>query len=118
MEQNYKQYNVVLVDFGTEIFDSEQSGIRPAVILQNDKGNIFSPNTIVIPLTSKCKKLNQPTHSLIKRNKNNGLRKDSVLLGECLRQISQKRIIALIGSFTTEYEKNELKRVYQANFGE
>jgi mRNA interferase MazF len=118
MEQNYKQFDIVLVDFGTDTFDSEQAGIRPAVIVQNNKGNFFSTTTLVMPLTSAHRKLGQPTHSLIKKNKTNGLLRDSVLLGECLRQVSEKRINSLIGSFTTEYEINEVKRVYRANFGE
>lgn len=118
VKQNLKQFDVVLVDFGSETFDSEQSGIRPAVVVQNDKGNSFSPCTLVIPMTSKNKKLSQPTHALIRKNQYNGLLKDSVLLGECLRQVSQKRIMSIIGSFNTDYEKCEVKRVYWANFGE
>lgn len=117
MKQDLKQFDVVLVDFGEEIFGSEQSGVRPAVIIQNDKGNLFSPTTIVMPLTSQYRKLNQPTHAFIKRNRTNGLLKDSVLLGECLRQISENRIVEFIGTFSNEYERNEVKRVYQANFG-
>lgn len=117
MEQSYKKYDIVLVDFGNNT-DSEQSGIRPAIIVQNDMGNFFSTSTIVMPITSKQKKLNQPTHTLIKRTKSNGLNRDSVVLGECLRQISKGRIVQLIGTLTEDYEREEIRRVYQANFGE
>lgn len=41
MELGYKRYDVVLVDFGKEFMDSEQSGIRPAIIIQNDVGNFL-----------------------------------------------------------------------------
>ena len=39
MEYNYKKFDIVLVDFGENTLDSEQSGIRPAIIIQNDVGN-------------------------------------------------------------------------------
>lgn len=118
MELGYKRYDVVLVDFGKEFMDSEQSGVRPAIIIQNDTGNFFSKSTIVLPVTTKHKNLNQPTHTLLKRGRKKGLIEDSVVLGECIRQISEKRIISLLGKITDEKEKNEIKRVYLANFGE
>lgn len=117
MEGNFKRYDIVLVDFGNTM-DSEQSGIRPAIIVQNNAGNFFSSSTIVIPLTKKHKNLNQPTHALIKHSEENGLRKDSMLLGECVRQVSEKRILQYIGTVSNEFEQSEVKRVYQANFGD
>lgn len=118
MEQNYKRYDVVLVNFGENTIDSEQSGTRPAIIIQNDTGNFFSKTTIVMPLSSRLKNLNQPTHTLIKKGREKGLVSDSIVLGECLRQVSEKRIIKLLGSITNIHEKNEIRRVYNANFGE
>lgn len=118
MKQDLKQFDVVLVDFGEEIIGSEQGGIRPAVIIQNDKGNWYSDTTIVMPCSSCLKKINQPTHAFIKKNKKNGLLKDSVLLGECLRQVSENRILKLLGTFSNDYEIGEVRRVYKANIGE
>ena len=118
MELGYKRYDVVLVDFGNEFMDSEQSGIRPAIIIQNDIGNFFSKSTIVLPLTTKYKNLNQPTHTLLKRGHDKGLVQDSMVLGECVRQVSEKRIISLLGRITDDDEKNKIKEVYLANFGE
>lgn len=118
MELGYKRYDVVLVDFGKEFMDSEQSGIRPAIIIQNDTGNFFSKSTIVLPVTTKQKNLNQPTHTLLKRGRSKGLVEDSMVLGECIRQVSEKRIISFLGKITDEKEKREIKRVYLANFGE
>lgn len=118
MEQNFKRYDVVLVNFGENTIDSEQSGIRPAIIIQNDIGNFFSKTTIVMPLSSKIKNPNQPTHTLIRKGRDKGLIKDSILLGECMRQVSEKRIKKYLGSITDLYERNEIRRVYEANFGE
>lgn len=118
MEQNYKRFDVVLVNFGENGIDSEQLGVRPAVIIQNDVGNYFSKTTIVMPLSSKIKNPNQPTHTLIRKGIGKGLCKDSMLLGECMRQISEKRIEKYLGSITDIKERKEIRRVYDANFGE
>lgn len=55
-------FDIVRVDFGDVEFAGEQGGIRPAVIIQNAYGNIFSGTTIVLPFTTKIKHLQQPTH--------------------------------------------------------
>jgi mRNA interferase MazF len=112
-----RRYDIVQADLGTNI-GSEQGGIRPVLIVQNDTGNIFSSTTIVIPLSSKLKSLNQPTHTLIKRSMDTGLKTDSILLGEQMRVISNQRIIKKIGTVTDEAERKEIRRVYQANFGD
>lgn len=112
-----RRYDIVQADLG-QVIGSEQGGIRPVLIIQNDVGNMFSNTTIVIPLSSKLKSLNQPTHTLIKRSVDTGLKTDSVLLGEQMRVISSQRIIKKIGTVTNELERMEIRRVYQANFGE
>ena len=112
-----RRYDIVQADLGS-VIGSEQGGIRPVLIIQNDIGNKFSNTTIIIPLTSKIKSLNQPTHTLIKRSINTGLKTDSVLLGEQMRVISNQRIIKKIGTVTDENERKEIRRVYEANFGE
>lgn len=112
-----RRYDIVQADLGT-VIGSEQGGIRPVLIVQNDVGNICSCTTIVMPLTSKIKSLSQPTHTLIRSNANTGLRTDSMLLGEQMRAISSQRIIKKIGSVTDKNEQREIRRVYEANFGE
>lgn len=112
----YKQYDVVLVDFGTNTVGSEQGGVRCAVVIQNDIGNKHSTTTIVMPFTTKLKNVNQPTHSLFKAASGNGLRYDSMLLGECMRQVSEDRIIKTLGHITSTEEKTAVKRVYLANW--
>lgn len=112
-----RRYDIVEADLG-QLVGSEQGGIRPVLIVQNDVGNIFSTCTIVMPLSSRLKSLNQPTHTLIKKSIDTGLKTDSVLLGEQMRVISNQRIIKKIGTITDPKEKAEIRRVYQANFGE
>lgn len=112
-----RRYDIVQADLG-EVIGSEQGGKRPVLIIQNDCGNIHSLTTIIMPLSSKLKSLNQPTHTLIKRSVDTGLKTDSVLLGEQMRVISSQRIIKKIGIVTDELERMEIRRVYQANFGE
>lgn len=116
MVSNYKTFDVVLVDFGNIEFYGEQAGKRPAVIIQNEIGNKHSSCTIVLPFTSKIKHLNQPTHSFFGQDLEKGLKKDSMLLGECVRQISEKRIVKKLGSIKELEDKREIKRVYDANF--
>lgn len=114
----YKMYDVVVIDYGTDTIGSEQGGIRPSVIIQNDTGNIHSGTTLAIPLTKVIKKLNQPTHTLIRKDDENGLRVDSMALGECVRQVSFQRICKYIGHLSRQDDKDNLKRIYYANIGE
>lgn len=118
MLSNVKRYDVLLVNFGEDTIDSEQSGVRPAIVVQNDTGNYFSPTTIVMPLTSQNKNLNQATHALLKKGKDKGLAYDSIVLAECMRQISKKRIVKALGKVTDTREKKEIRRIYEASFGE
>ena len=112
-----RRYDIVQADLG-QVVGSEQGGIRPVLIIQNNTGNIFSSCTIIMPLSSKLKSLNQPTHTLIRKSVDTGLKTDSVLLGEQMRVISSQRIIKKIGTVTDENEKKEIRRVYEANFWE
>ena len=118
MTRELKRFDVVLVDFGDNVIDSEQGGIRPAIIIQNDVGNLHSTTTIVMPVSTKIKNIKQPTHTLILRGEEKGLKEDSIVLGECLRQISKRRIKKYLGKISDPIEKKEIKRVYDANFGE
>jgi len=113
-----KRYDIVQADLSGTV-GSEQGGIRPVLIIQNDIGNLYSPTTIVMPFSTKIyKNQNQPTHTLIKKSADTGLKMDSVLLGEQMRVISSQRIKKKIGCVTDEAERKEIRRVYNANFGE
>lgn len=110
-------FDIVKVDFGDIEFAGEQGGVRPAVVIQNAYGNIYSGTTIVIPFTSKIKHLQQPTHSFFQKDESKGLTQDSMILGECVRQISKERILKKLGTITKMQEKKKVKAVYDANFG-
>lgn len=111
-------FDVVMVNFGDVEFSGEQGGVRPAVVIQNFYGNTYSDTTIVIPFTSKIKHIHQPTHSFFYKDLEKGLSKNSILLGECVRQISKERILKKLGSITKLQEKRKVKTVYDANFGD
>lgn len=118
MQNDYKRFDVVMVNFGTDIVGSEQGYTRPALIIQNDRGNCYSSCTIVIPFTHVIKNTHIPTHAIIKKDEHNGLKGDSMLLGEQIRVISEKRIVEKIGKITNINSLKEIQRIYFANFGE
>ena len=80
---------------------SEQGGIRPVVILQNDTGNRFSPTTIAAAITSRDEKHQLPTHIWI-GSRFYGLRQDSMILLEQVRTLDQKRLRDYIGCLDKE----------------
>lgn len=108
-------YDIWMVDFGNDILGSEQGGRRPAVVIQNNTGNTYSDTTIVIPLTTRIKKLTQPTHTLVRKDDDNGLAVDSMALAECTRQVSFLRLKKKIGRISTHQEQGEIRRIYMAN---
>ncbi|HIT88852.1 MAG TPA: type II toxin-antitoxin system PemK/MazF family toxin [Candidatus Merdenecus merdavium] len=73
------------------VIGSEQGGIRPVLIIQNDVGNKHSPTVICAAITSKMNKAKLPTHVEIDANKYE-IVKDSVILLEQLRTIDKKRL--------------------------
>ena len=77
------------------VIGSEQSGIRPIVVIQNDIGNKYSPTIIAVAITSKVKN-KMPTHIEIEGNKY-GLDKDSVILAEQIRTLDKKRLKEKVG---------------------
>ena len=89
-----KKGDILMADLGGTI-GSEQSGVRPCLVVQNDVGNKYSPTTIIAPLTSKLKKSTQPTH--VEIGERFGLSECSVALLEQLRTIDRERIIRHVG---------------------
>ena len=87
---------------------SEQSGNRPAVVLQNDVGNFYSPTLIVATLTSKAaKKYTQPTHCLLV---NEFLSVPSIVQAEQIFTVDKSRVLKFLGHLTPE----EMRRVDDA----
>ena len=73
------------------VIGSEQGGIRPVLIIQNDIGNKYSPTVIIAAITSQINKSKLPTHFDLSSGEY-GLAKDSVVLLEQLRTIDKKRL--------------------------
>lgn len=73
------------------VVGSEQGGIRPVLVVQNDVGNKYSPTVIIAAITSQIDKAKLPTHVELKK-KDFGLERDSVVLLEQLRTIDKKRL--------------------------
>ena len=109
-----EMFDIVQVDLG-ESFGSEQGGKRPAVIVQNNIGNKYSPTVLIVPMTSEIKKVNMPTHNVMYRTKLNGLDTDSMLLGEQTTAIDKRRILYKRGKLVTDKEKLSVMEVFFAN---
>lgn len=81
---------------------SEQNGIRPVLILQNNIGNIYSPTVIIAPITSKTKvKAKLPTHIFIKGDVKK-LPKNSLVLLEQIRVIDKERLRSYVSSLNSK----------------
>jgi len=78
------------------VIGSEQGGIRPVLVVQNDVGNKYSPTIIAAAITSQINKAKMPTHIEISAEEY-GLNKDSVVLLEQIRTIDKKRLKEKIG---------------------
>lgn len=95
MERNITRGDIFYANLDGTI-GSEQSGIRPVIVVQNDIGNKYSPTTIIVPLTKKVRlKINQPTHFWI--NPFGNIRFDSIVLTEQIRVIDKSRLKEKIG---------------------
>jgi len=81
------------------VIGSEQGGIRPVIILQNDIGNRYSPTVIIAAITSQINKAKLPTHVEIS-SEDYGLNRDSVVLLEQIRTLDKKRLKEKIGHMT------------------
>ena len=81
------------------VVGSEQGGVRPVLVVQNDVGNKYSPTIIVAAVTSQTGKAKLPTHVELKATQG-GLSKNSVVLLEQLRTIDKQRLKERIGSLS------------------
>lgn len=86
---------IFFADLG-ETVGSEQNGVRPVLVIQNNMGNDNGPTTVVVGITSKLKKMHLPTHLYL--GKRFGLSKESVLLAEQIMTIDRSRIREYIGT--------------------
>lgn len=97
------------------VVGSEQGGIRPVLIVQNDVGNRFSPTVIAAAITSQQGKAPLPTHIPL-RAAENGLARDSVVLLEQIRTLDKRRLRAHMGRLD-EPSMNRVNQALQVSFG-
>ena len=83
------------------VVGSEQGGIRPVLVIQNDVGNRYSPTVIVLAVTGQLNKARLPTHVPI-ACEGTGLMKDSVVLAEQIRSLDERRLRERIGTLRPE----------------
>lgn len=108
----FKRGQVYIADLGSDIVGSEQGGERPVLIVQNNIGNKYSPNLIVLPLTTKTPKKLLPTHVPIRKSDYNIFSKDCIILADQWKTISKERITKSIP--LTMLKQQDMKKVEES----
>ncbi len=97
------------------VVGSEQGGVRPVLVVQNDIGNKYSPTIIAAAITSKLNKAKLPTHIELS-SREYGLEKDSVVLLEQIRTLDKTRLREKIGELS-EYKMSQVSRAMMISLG-
>lgn len=97
------------------VVGSEQGGIRPVLIVQNDVGNRFSPTVIAAAITSQSDKAKLPTHIKVNAS-GSGLAKDSIVLLEQVRTIDKQRLKEKMGALDA-LSMNRINQALSISFG-
>lgn len=97
-------------------FKSEQGGVRPVLIIQNNLGNKISPTVIVCAITSQTDKRRLPTHIEIGKNDVNGLKKDSIVMTEQVRTVDKGRMRDYIGKLS-DIDMFRIEAAFKVSFG-
>lgn len=98
------------------VVGSEQGGIRPVLIIQNDMGNKYSPTVIAAAITSQMNKTGLPTHINID-SETCGLKSNSVVLAEQIRTIDKSRLKEKIGHIEDEEIIDKINNALGVSFG-
>ncbi|MGB7605809.1 MAG: type II toxin-antitoxin system PemK/MazF family toxin [Lutisporaceae bacterium] len=109
-----KRGDILYADL-SPVIGSEQGGVRPVLVIQNDIGNKYSPTVIVAAITSQIYKAKLPTHVELVAEEY-GITKDSVILLEQIRTIDKKRLKEKIGHLSDELMK-KVDEGIQISFG-
>ena len=108
MEEIIKRGDIYMADL-SPVVGSEQGGVRPVLVIQNDIGNKYSPTVIVSAITSQLGKAKLPTHIDLPAEKYN-LPKNSVALLEQIRTLDKRRLKEKL----TCLEENKMKEINRA----
>lgn len=114
----YVKYDIVYGKFPARN-GSVQAGKRPAVVIQNNIGNKHSPTMLVIPLTTHLKHAGQPTHTIIRKDDDNCLKSDSMILAEQTTPVNSDNFTK-VGRITDRLTQKKIFRcyIYAAAYGE
>ncbi len=112
--QNVKRGDIYYADL-SPVVGSEQGGLRPVLIVQNDVGNRYSPTVIAAAITSRLGKTRMPTHIDIHAERV-GLAKDSVILLEQIRTLDKRRLKEKMGHLDEEM-MSEVNSAIAVSFG-
>ena len=96
------------------VVGSEQGGVRPILVIQNDIGNKYSPTVIAAAITSKLEKAKLPTH--IELDSDNGLPKNSIVLLEQIRTLDKKRLKEKVCDISP-YKMDEINQALLISLG-
>ena len=96
METTVRRGEIYYADL-SPVVGSEQGGIRPVLIIQNDTGNRYSPTVIAAAITSQTGKARLPTHIDLPVNESCGLSRNSIILLEQVRTLDKKRLRERMG---------------------
>ena len=98
------------------VIGSEQGGIRPVLVIQNNVGNKYSPTVIVSAITSKLNKSKLPTHIELD-SEEFGLKSDSIILTEQIRTIDKSRLKEKIGHINDVNVMSQINSALGVSFG-
>ncbi len=119
MKVTVKRGDIFYADL-SPVVGSEQGGLRPVLIIQNDMGNKYSPTVIVAAITSRLDKAKLPTHIDIsvtdRKEHTEGLAKDSVVLLEQIRTVDKRRLREHMGHVSPDL-MNMVDRALLVSFG-
>lgn len=102
-----KKGEVYLIDL-KDTYCNVQSGKRPCLVIQNNCGNVFSPTVIVVPITSKLKKVNMPVHVVVEKPYSKNMQE--MVLCECILTVPKSQIINHLRTF----DENIMRKVNRA----
>lgn len=111
---NIKRGDIYYADL-SPVIGSEQGGVRPVLIIQNDVGNKFSPTVIAAAITSQKDKTKMPTHIYL-HSQDCGLTKDSVVLLEQIRTLDKRRLKERMGNLDS-FSMSKIDQALSISFG-